>query len=31
VIKHAYLLNSDLDVAAISEGLKRVTSHCLWF
>jgi hypothetical protein len=31
VIKQAYLLNSDLDVAAINEGLKRVTSHYLWF
>ena len=31
VIKQAYLLNSNLDLPAIDEGLKRVNCHCLWF
>jgi hypothetical protein len=31
VIKQAYLLNTNIDPAAINEGLKRVNSRYLWF
>lgn len=31
VIKQAYLLNANVDAAAINEGLKRVSGRYLWF
>jgi hypothetical protein len=31
VIKQAYLLNADVDAAAINQGLKRIKSRYLWF
>jgi hypothetical protein len=31
VIKQAYLLNTNIDPAAINEGLKRVNGRYLWF